>query len=109
MIPFYLRRSGAAGTSAGTTATFSLLPRSNLRVRRPKVAPLRENRLPWIHNVRVSKDVDEGGPAGGEGALEGGFEVGGLLDQLRVAAKGFGDLVVAGRWSQLGGHRVAVE
>ena len=49
-----------------------------------------------VDHLGVGEDVDEGGFAGREGAVEGRAEVGGLLDQLGVAAEGLGDLVVAG-------------
>src|SRR5205807_9373863 len=45
----------------------------------------------------VDHDVDDGGLAGGDGALEGRGEIGRALDVLAVPAESLGDAVVARR------------
>src|SRR5436190_3131191 len=97
-----------------SAATERVLPAGSLRTRRPREFrrfgwSLGQHGLARVDDLGVGEDVDEGRPAGGEGALQGGTELVGALDQLRVAAERPCDLVVAGSGAELGGEGVAVE
>src|SRR6476469_1009876 len=89
----------AACWTASTRAASAASARSSLR----------QVRLARVDDVGIGEDVDEGGQAGGERALQRRLEVAGTFHQLAVAAERGDDLVIARAGPQVGRHRVSVE